>query len=132
MNGTLSCSATNCVNNISAICSARTIHISGKDAHSSEGTQCENFAEKGLKNSLINVLNMNVVGEFKQVFNSDSIEMSPRIRCEAINCKHNEKKLCLAENILVYGKDALCSEKTECETFEEEKEEEKEQEKEQE
>ena len=128
MNGTLSCSATNCVNNISAICSARTIHISGKNAHSSEGTQCENFAEKGLKNSLINVLNMNVVGEFKQVFNSDSIEMSPRIRCEAINCKHNEKKLCLAENILVYGKDALCSEKTECETFEEEKEEEKEQE----
>lgn len=128
MNGTLSCSATNCVNNISAICSARTIHISGKNAHSSEGTQCENFAEKGLKNSLINVLNMNVVGEFKQVFNSDSIEMSPRIRCEAINCKYNEKKLCLAQNILVYGKDALCSEKTECETFEEEKEEEKEQE----
>ena len=77
------------------------------------------FAEKGLKNSLINVLNMNVVGEFKQVFNSDSIEMSPRIRCEAINCKHNEKKLCLADNIIIYGKDALSSEKTECETFEE-------------
>ncbi len=53
------------------------------DAHRSEETQCEKFAEKGLKNSLSNVLNMNVIGEFKQVFNNDSIEMSPRIRCEA-------------------------------------------------
>ncbi|MBZ9636837.1 DUF1540 domain-containing protein [Clostridium sp. FP1] len=119
MNGVLSCSAVNCVNNISAICSARTIHVSGSNAHSSEGTQCENFSEKGLKNSLINVLNMNVVGEFKQAFNSDSIEMSPMIRCEAIYCKHNEKKLCLAGNIIMYGKDALSIEKTECETFEE-------------
>jgi len=120
MNGTLSCTATNCVNNISAICSARTIHVSGANAHSSEETQCENFAEKGLKNSLINVLNMNVVGEFKQVFNSDTIEMSPSIRCDAKNCIHNEKKLCVADNIVVYGKDALCNEKTECETFAEE------------
>jgi len=120
MNGTLSCSATNCVNNISGICSARTIHVSGGDAHSSEETQCENFAEKGLRNSITNVLNMNVVGEFKQVFNHDSIEMSPRIRCGAINCKYNEKKLCLSKNIVIYGKDALSNEKTECETFEEE------------
>ncbi|MBU3142514.1 DUF1540 domain-containing protein [Clostridium sp. CF012] len=119
MNGALSCTATNCVNNISAICSARTIHVSGSSAHSSKETQCENFAEKGLKNSLLNVLNMNVVGEFKQTFNSETIEMSPKIRCEAENCKHNEKKLCLADNIVIYGKDALSLEKTECETFEE-------------
>ena len=120
MNGALSCTATSCVNNLSAMCSARTIHISGSNAHDSEATQCENFAEKGLKNSLANVLNMNVVGEFKQVFKNDSIEMSPKIRCEAKNCKHNEEKLCSANNIMIYGKEALCSEKTECETFEEE------------
>jgi len=120
MNGALSCSATICVNNISGICSARTIHVSGANAHSSEQTQCENFAEKGLKNSLINVLNMNVVGELKQVFKSDSIQMSPSIRCEAKYCKHNEKKLCLAKNIIVDGTDALSNEKTQCETFEEE------------
>lgn len=119
MDGALSCTATECVNNISGICSARTIHISGSKAHSSEDTQCENFAEKGLKNSLVNVLNMNVIGELKQVFNKESIEMSPRIRCEAKNCKHNEEKLCLADNIMVYGKGALSSEKTQCETFEE-------------
>ena len=119
MNGTLSCTATNCVNNMSGICSARTINVLGSNAHSSELTQCQTFAEKGLKNSLINVLNMNVVGEFKQAFNNEAIEMSPSIRCEAINCMHNEKKLCVAENIMVNGIDALSSKKTQCETFKE-------------
>ncbi|HEY8892055.1 MAG TPA: DUF1540 domain-containing protein [Clostridium sp.] len=127
MRGILSCSATICVNNMSGICSASTINISGVSAHKSEETQCETFDEKGLKNSLTNVLNMNVVGEIKQVFDNDSIEMSPRIRCKAINCKHNEEKLCTAKNILVNGidvssneKKSINIEKTQCETFEEE------------
>ena len=119
MRGTLSCTATICVNNMSGICSASIIHVSGLNAHSSEATQCETFAEKGLKNSLVNVLNMNVVGEFKQVFSSESIEMSPRIRCQAENCKHNEKRICIAEYIMVNGVGALSSERTECETFKE-------------
>ena len=70
---------------------------------------------------------MNVLGEFKQVFDNDAIEMSPRIRCKAINCKHNEEKLCIAKNILVNGidvssneKKSINIEKTQCETFEEE------------
>ncbi|MGH4050670.1 MAG: DUF1540 domain-containing protein [Clostridium sp.] len=126
MRGILSCSATICVNNVSGICSASTIHISGADAHKSEATQCETFDERGLKNSLTNVLNMNVVGEFKQVFSSDSIEMSPRIKCEAVNCKYNKEELCIAKNILVdvieecgIKKTPLCIERTQCETFEE-------------
>ena len=119
MNGTLSCTATNCVNNMSGICSASTINVSGSNAHTSESTQCETFAEKGLRNSLANVLNMNVVGEFKQVFNSESIEMSPSVRCDATNCKHNENNLCAADNIMVNGLGALTSGRTQCETFEE-------------
>lgn len=119
MNGTLSCTATNCVNNMSGICSASTINVSGSNAHSSEGTQCDTFAEKGLRNSLANVLNMNVVGEIKQVFNSESIEMSPNIRCNARNCEHNEDNLCAADNIMVNGLGALTSGRTQCETFEE-------------
>ena len=118
MRGTLSCTATNCVNNLSGICSANTINVSGLSAHTSESTQCETFAEKGLKNSLSNVLNMNVLGEIKQVFNNGSIEMSPSIRCEAVNCLHNSKEICAAENIMVNGIGALTSAKTECETFE--------------
>jgi hypothetical protein len=119
MNGTLSCTATNCVNNMSGICSASTINVSGSNARSSEATQCETFAEKGFRNSLANVLNMNVVGEFKQVFNNESIEMSPSIRCNAANCLHNEKNLCVADNIMVNGIGALSSGKAQCETFKE-------------
>jgi len=119
MRGTLSCTATNCVNNLSGICSASTIDIMGSNAHSSEETQCETFAEKGLKNSLNNVFNMNVIGEFKQVFNHDTIEMSPKIICEVINCMHNSEDRCEARNIMVNGRGALSSAKTECETFKE-------------
>ncbi|MBU3179668.1 DUF1540 domain-containing protein [Clostridium psychrophilum] len=119
MKGTLSCTATNCVNNMSGICSASTINISGVKAYTTEATQCETFSQKGLKNSINNVLNMNVVGEIKQVFNNDTIEMSPSIRCDAINCMHNSKKICAAENIMVNGIGAVSSVKTECETFKE-------------
>ncbi len=117
MRGILSCSATNCVNNMSGICSAGTIHITGATAHTSESTQCETFAEKGLKNSLANVLNMNLVGEIKQAFTNETIEMSPNIKCEARNCRYNHDELCHAPNIMVNGMGALHSERTRCETF---------------
>ncbi|MBU3161801.1 DUF1540 domain-containing protein [Clostridium frigoris] len=119
MRGTLSCTAINCVNNMSGICSAAAINILGSNVHSSADTQCETFAEKGLKNSINNVLNMNVIGEIKQAFNGDKIQMSPRIECEVKNCVHNEDDVCKAHNIMIYGRGALKSEKTECETFKE-------------
>ncbi|MBX4263592.1 DUF1540 domain-containing protein [Clostridium estertheticum] len=119
MRGTLSCTATNCVNNMSGICSASTINILGSNVHSKEETQCETFAEKGLKNSFNNVLNMNVIGEIKQAFNNDKIEMSPKIECQVINCVHNRDEECVAHNIMVNGREALSSEKTECQTFKE-------------
>jgi hypothetical protein len=119
MNGTLSCSATNCVNNMSGLCSASTINVFGSNAHSSESTQCETFAEKGLKNSLSNVLNNNIIGEFQQVFNSESIMMSPSIRCSATSCVYNENNLCSADNIMVSGVGAITSVRTQCETFKE-------------
>ena len=119
MSGKLSCTAVNCVNNLSGLCSANTINVSGASAHSSVATNCETFAEKGLKNSISNVLNMNVVGEFKQVFNSESIEMSPSIRCEATRCVHNKNDLCVADNIMVNGVGTLNTGKTQCKTFKE-------------
>jgi hypothetical protein len=119
MSGTLSCSATNCVNNMSGVCSAITINVFGSNAHSSEKTQCETFVEKGIKNALSNVLNMNVLGEVKQAFNSGSIVMSPNIRCNAASCLHNENNLCAADNIMVSGMGAITSERTKCETFKE-------------
>lgn len=119
MKGTLSCTATDCVNNMSGICSAITIHVSGSNAHNSEATQCKTFAHRGLKNSVTNVLNMNVVGEIKQVFNHESIVMNPRIKCEATNCVHNAKKVCVAENIMIEEVGELDTLKTQCDTFKE-------------
>jgi hypothetical protein len=119
MKGILSCTATDCVNNTSEICSAITINISVPDVKKSELTCCETFASRGLKNSLANVLNINVVGELKQVFNQDSIVMTPRIRCEATRCIHNEKKICRAKNILIEDIGEINNVKTQCDTFEE-------------
>ncbi|KYH35383.1 hypothetical protein CLTEP_05590 [Clostridium tepidiprofundi DSM 19306] len=117
MNGSLSCSATNCVHNMSGLCSANTINVSGIDANTSSSTQCDTFAEKGLKNSLMNAANVNISGQFRQLFNSSSIEMSPIIRCTAERCKYNENKVCNAANVQITGPGALTSSKTYCETF---------------
>lgn len=117
MQGSLSCSAMNCVNNISGLCSARNIHVSGTSARSSSDTHCETFAEKGLKNAIFNLTNMNITGEIRQLFNKDSIEMSPSIKCEAINCNYNVEKFCTARGIQIYGSGTPSSDGTKCETF---------------
>lgn len=117
MNGELSCSAINCVHNMSGLCSASTIHVLGAGAHSSTETMCNTFAEKGIKNAVTHLPNMNVVGEVKQLFTNNSIEMSPAIKCEALNCVYNENRACSADNIQVNGPTANENEGTQCETF---------------
>lgn len=113
----LICSANNCVNNIGGLCTANTIDVHGMRAHSSNETECETFAEKGLKNALANLVNMNITGEIRQVFSGSSIEMSPKIKCQAVNCSHNKDKICIARMVQIYGPGAVTSEGTECETF---------------
>ena len=117
MSGSLSCSATDCVHNINSLCSASTIHVGGMNAHTSGGTQCDTFAEKGFRNAVANMGNMNVVGEIKQLFTNSSVEMSPQIKCDAVRCVHNADRLCNANNIQIYGPAAATSEGTQCETF---------------
>jgi hypothetical protein len=117
MNGQLSCSAVNCVHNMSSLCSANTIQVLGSGAHSSSQTMCDTFAEKGLKNAVTHLPNMNVVGEVRQLFTRNSIEMNPGIRCQAINCKYNDDRLCQADYVQIHGPSAEASEGTVCETF---------------
>lgn len=119
MSGKLSCNAEKCVNNINGLCDANTIHVTGDKSHSSRETECETFSPKGLINAMSNFTNMNLVGEFKQLFSKDSIEMSPEIKCEAENCIYNVNELCTASNVQVYGPEARTSRETECETFKE-------------
>lgn len=119
MSGKLSCNAEYCVNNINNLCIANNIHVIGSESHSSKGTVCENFAKKGFTNAASNFTNMNLVGQFKQLFSNDSIEMSPEIRCEAQNCIYNVSKVCSASSVQVYGPKAGNSDETQCETFKE-------------
>lgn len=112
----LSCSALDCVHNLSGLCSANKIHVLGAGAHSSTETMCDTFA-KGFKNAVTHVTNMNVAGEIKQLFTNSTIEMSPIIKCEAINCIYNEERVCRADNVMIYGPRADGSEGTQCETF---------------
>lgn len=113
----LTCSAVNCVHNMSGLCSANTIHVKGSDADTSIATDCGTFAQKGIKNAITNLGNMNIVGEIKQLVNRDEIEMSPRIKCEAEKCVYNSREICTASNVQIHGPGALNSDGTQCETF---------------
>lgn len=117
MNGELSCNAANCVHNVNGLCSANVIQVIGAGAHKSRETMCDTFAPKGLINAVTHLPNMNIAGEIKQVFTNEAIEMSPIIKCEAINCKYNENRRCEAKNIQIIGPRAGSSEGTQCETF---------------
>lgn len=119
MSGKLSCNAEKCVNNINNMCVANNIHVMGVKSSTSTETECENFSQKGLVNTMSNFTNMNLVGEFKQLFNKDSVEMSPEIKCEAENCTYNVNKLCSADSVRIYGPGAKNTESTQCETFKE-------------
>lgn len=115
--GKLSCGALNCVHNLNGLCAASRIQVSGNTAHASSGTSCETFMEKGIKNAIINMGNMNIGGEIRQIFTLNSVEMSPNIRCEASHCTYNVNKICTASNVFVSGDGANTSEGTRCETF---------------
>lgn len=115
--GNLSCSAGNCVNNINGLCSANKINVAGISANASIDTQCETFSEKGFVNSFKNLSNMNLPGEIRQIFNNNSVQMSPEIKCSAINCVYNVNRVCNANDIVIYGTGAASSEGTQCETF---------------
>jgi hypothetical protein len=117
MSGQLSCSAAGCVHNMSGLCSANNIQVLGSGAHSSDQTMCQTFAEKGFKNAVTHLPNMNVVGEVRQLFSKNSVEMYPAIRCQAINCRFNNDRACYANYVQIHGPSAEGSEGTQCETF---------------
>lgn len=119
MSGKLSCSAVNCVNNMNGLCSANVINVRGSEAHTSSGTDCETFAQKGFVNAFKNLGNMNIAGEIRQLVKRDEVEMSPGIKCGAANCVYNVNRACSANNVQIYGPGAATSEGTECETFRE-------------
>lgn len=113
----LGCSADKCVNNVSSMCSADIIHIQGLNAHSSSGTECKTFAQKGFTNAFKSMANTNYTGELIQMMINDEIFMTPRIKCDALNCGYNQSHRCIASDIHVFGSQASSRHGTQCETF---------------
>jgi len=52
-----------------------------------------------------------------QLFNSSSIAMSPKIKCDAVNCRYNSNRICDANFVQIQGASATNSAGTECNTF---------------
>jgi hypothetical protein len=113
----LTCGATDCVHNSRELCTARSIHVGGISTESSDGTQCDTFSPKGVKNAFNSLGNMNLTGEFKQLFTKEDIKMSPGIGCSAEKCIYNEKRICTASDVRIEGTGADSSEATNCGAF---------------
>lgn len=112
----LSCSAINCVNNMSGACTASMIGISGKAANSKVETQCETFAPRTFGSAVKNAFNTNYFGVTAQAFNYQH-EIGHTVRCNAVNCTYNIGNTCTSTDIQVYGPKAIDSDGTDCETF---------------
>lgn len=97
MNGSLTCNASNCVHNLGGLCSANRIEITGMSALTSASTQCMTFTEKGFINALINIANMNIPGEIKQLIRNDGVYMYPLVACNAVKCVYNKEQRCEAD-----------------------------------
>ena len=112
----LSCSALNCVNNMSGTCTASMIGISGKTAYSKSETQCETFSQRTLGSAIKNAFNTNYLGVTAQAFNYQH-EIGHTIRCNAVNCTYNIGNTCTSTDIQIYGPEAIDAKGTDCETF---------------
>lgn len=113
----LICSAVNCLNNIDGLCTARVIHIEGKDINSGNKSYCKTFSDRTLRSTLAGMVNMNIIGEVRQVFKKNSIVMSPKVTCEIHKCGYNFRGECIALNVQIYGTNCYSKQCTECETF---------------
>jgi len=115
----LNCSADNCVYNMDGLCSANKINVQGINSKASSDTFCDTFQERGVKNAFKSLVNMNLGGELKQVFNNDEVKMNPKIGCTATSCVYNTERVCTASNVQIYGPGAEEKNYTSCETFRE-------------
>lgn len=99
------------------MCTARVIHIEGKDINSGNKSYCKTFSDRTLRSTLAGMVNMNIIGEVRQVFKKNSIVMSPKVTCEIHKCGYNFRGECIALNVQIYGTNCYSKQCTECETF---------------
>lgn len=113
------CSAVSCIYNINGLlCSARSVHVAIKGISSNiEDTDCATYLNRNFKNTFTSIINTNIMGEMKQIMNSDDIKMIPEVICDAKQCTYNSGNLCCKKNVQIYGKQCESSKCTKCEAF---------------
>lgn len=100
----LVCSAQNCVYNNAMYCSKGDIKVGGEDAKVCQDTCCASFQERRHESA-------------KSSMGSPSTHID--IKCEATNCKYNDKCVCNAKHVDISGAAACNCDETECVTFDE-------------
>ena len=92
----LVCSAQNCVYNKAMYCSKGDIKVGGEKATVCQDTCCDSFQERRTES-------------VKSSIGTPSAEIA--IKCEAVNCKYNEERVCHAKPGDISG--AAASKRTE-------------------
>lgn len=97
----LKCDARDCMNNDDAFCCMGDLVIGGKDACTSKETYCKFYRPK----------------EKDNVFTMGYAIPNPQIDlgCEAVNCRYNEHRKCIADEVSIVRHEKT----TNCRTFEE-------------
>ncbi|MBU5592611.1 DUF1540 domain-containing protein [Clostridium sp. MSJ-4] len=113
----LSCNVTNCIHNGGGLCGARVIHIIGKEADTSRGTECDTFEDTDITAAIRGMTNINIGGQLRQAFENEKVVVSPDITCEAKKCIYNADRRCTAEYVQIYGPASLSNSYTRCESF---------------
>ena len=100
----LCCMVTNCVYNKDELCSRGDIKVGGHDAKVADETCCDSFRDKSdnpITNSMTTGCGCSAI----------------RVACDAVTCKFNEDKKCVAREISIDGACADKPEDTACESF---------------
>ena len=98
----LDCNVVNCSYNEDNCCKRKDIHVDGTQAKTPSETCCASYAHRGCGCA------KNATGEVSK--NTD-------VFCEAVGCKFNESKKCVAKHIGIAGGHADSSRETECGSF---------------
>lgn len=99
----LNCACTMCVNNQNNLCCRPNITVDGSMSKKSTETFCNNFSCKS-EGVMTNTVYINP-------------NKSLSINCTAENCKYNNSKKCVKDNVVIDNNEAMNKEQTYCHSF---------------
>jgi hypothetical protein len=112
LDNNLRCDALNCVHNMDQLCDAAKIEVK----NSNNTVFCETYTDKGFKNMVSEVGNMNVTGKLSDMFTSGGT-MDPGVKCVVDKCAYNNSHECGANYLKISDMSSSTAGAAECETF---------------